>query len=137
MLVVSASVKPDTRWFCMDNYVFTSGALTENSVSHTAVIDGVKLRLDAGNPARLADANLIDYRFHIQIGSLGNATSVTVEGLGPANVWTSLATGLVAGSSTHITTGAWQQIRLTWTGGTPNGAGTAGYYAARKFNGVL
>jgi hypothetical protein len=121
----------------MDSYVVTHGNLVENAVSHIALLDGVKLQADADNPARSSAANLVDYRFHIQIGTLGGATSVTVEGLGPANVWSTIASGLVAGASTHITAGAWHQIRLTWTGGAPDGNGRAGYFAARKFNGVL
>ena len=121
------------------NWLIIEGTLAENATSHTATIDKDTIAsfLSAGTNARL---DLRQFDFHIQITGLGTAASVTVEGLGAGNAWTTVASSKTAASAAaanfHKETGAWQAIRLTWTGGTPNGAGTASFYATRKFNGV-
>lgn len=118
-------------------WLLLEGDLVEDSTSHTAVIDSTLLSsLKSGNSARL-DPTL--YNYQITISAIGTATSVTVEGMGAGGTWTQLAASKTAAATANevTVTGVYQQIRLTWTGGTPNGAGRASFYAARKFNGVL
>lgn len=111
--------------------------LTESVATNTAVIDDMVLKgaVDhAGRNSTRYDVRLYD--FVIQIGLTGGATSVTVETMGPMGTWTTYQTGLVDDDMVAITLPA-RQIRLTWTGGTPDGTGTAGFWAGPRYNGLL
>lgn len=121
----------------MSGWLVLDGSLTENA-SAVALIDEKALRAAAGWNAEIVEVRQDPrrYNFVIQVIGVGGATSVDVEVLGPGGLWSTWDTGKVAGDTVVISTGWWRQIRLTWTGGTPDATGTAAFEASPKFNGL-
>ena len=103
------------------------GTLSEDATSHQAVIDFAELRAVAaaedvsGPKKRPEDPRMYD--FVIQVTDVGAATSVDFEVMGPGGLWSSWATGKTVGQCVVFDQGWWRAIRLTWSGGAPDGTG--------------
>ena len=119
-----------TSWLCL------RGVLEEDVTTNQALIDSTSLTKAATGGVIETNPNPQMFNYVIQITNLGGATGVDIDVLGPGGLWSSWATGKVVNDSVVITSGWWRGIRLTWTGGVPDGDGEAHFEAARKFNGL-
>lgn len=113
------------------------GTLDEDG-SALAYIDERAMRTAAGYSAEDTDKRFDPRRYNhaIQITDVGGATSVDIDVMGPGGLWSSWETGKVAGDTVFISTGWWRKVRLTWTGGAPDGTGVASFESTPKYNGL-
>jgi hypothetical protein len=112
-------------------------ALGESAITNTALLDSAIMAAAVGRTDDTAvryDPRF--YNFVIQLDSVGAATGLTIEGMGPSGTYDTLFSGVTANQIKTIT-GVYTQLRLTWTGGTPDGSGVASFWATPKFNGLL
>ena len=109
-------------------------------VAGIALIDEGALERAVTGVAALGDKRYDPRRddFEIQVSALGAATDVTIEGLGPAGLYESIATGAVVDGTVYVVGPSkfYRQLRFTFTG-APDGNGRIAFWATPKYNGLL
>lgn len=125
----------------MTMLIIEETSLSESATTNTALIDnGALERAVTKSLATVGDKRydprFFDYEIQVSAAGLGAATSIDIDGMGPAGVYTSIAATVAAGTITVVGPEVFYRIlRITWNGG--DGSGEVAFWATPKFNGLM